>query len=148
MWKTAFAFSFLAFGMALGGCDAETQADFKVCESTYALCTTAACTPIAGETDTVSCACEVNTGYSAGEEPCSGKVETAKGTQVSSRYYPIKSYAACVGRGHPGFAEIGEAGGSEAPANSLGRRPAGVLDLGEDGDFDAQRSSRTIGRVA
>lgn len=68
MWKTAFALSFLAFGMALGGCDAETQADFKVCESTYALCTTAACTPIAGETDTVSCACEVKTGYSAGEQ--------------------------------------------------------------------------------
>ena len=96
MWKTAFALSFLAFGsMSLGGCDAETQADFKVCESTYALCTTAACTPIAGETNTVSCACEVKTGYSAGEEACSGKVETDKGTQVSSRYYPIKSYAAC-----------------------------------------------------
>jgi hypothetical protein len=96
MRKTAFAFSLVALGgMALGGCDAATQPDFKVCESTYALCTTAACTPVEGDEDTVSCACEVKTGYSAGEEPCSEKAETSKGTQISSRYYPIKSYVAC-----------------------------------------------------
>jgi len=37
----------------------------------------------------------VKTGYYAGEKPCTDKVETAKGTEISSRYYPIKSYAAC-----------------------------------------------------
>jgi hypothetical protein len=96
MWKTAFILTFAAFGgMALGGCDAETQADFTACESTYALCTTAACEPIDGETDTVACACDVKTGYSAGEKPCTGEVKTDKGTQISSRYYPIKSYAVC-----------------------------------------------------
>ena len=95
MWKMTSALIVAAFGLALGACDAETQSDFIACESTYALCTTAACTSIPGETDTVSCACEVKTGYSVGEKPCSGKVETSKGTEVSSRYYPIKSYAAC-----------------------------------------------------
>jgi hypothetical protein len=38
----------------------------------------------------------VKTGYSAGTEPCQGKVETANGTQVRSRYYPVKSYAVCT----------------------------------------------------
>jgi hypothetical protein len=82
-------------GLLLGGCDAETQPDFNICESTYALCTTAACTPIAGETDTVSCACDVKTGYSAGEKTCTGEVKSDKGTEISSRYFPITSYAAC-----------------------------------------------------
>lgn len=96
MWKTACVLTFAAFsGMALGGCDAESQPDFKVCESTYALCTTAACEPIDGDKDTVSCACDVKTGYSAGEEPCTGEIKTEKGTQISSRYYPITGYAAC-----------------------------------------------------
>ncbi len=81
--------------LVLGGCDAESQPDFKVCESTYALCTTAACEPIDGDKDTVSCACDVKTGYSAGEEPCTGEIKTEKGTQISSRYYPITGYAAC-----------------------------------------------------
>src|SRR5665811_2481501 len=85
MWKMTSALIVAAFGLALGACDAETQSDFIACESTYALCTTAACTSIPGETDTVSCACEVKTGYSVGEKPCSGKVETSKGTEVSSR---------------------------------------------------------------
>jgi hypothetical protein len=47
MLKTACVLTFAAFsGLILGGCDAESQPDFKVCESTYALCTTAACEPI------------------------------------------------------------------------------------------------------
>lgn len=97
MWKTAYVLSVIGFsGIVLGGCDAETQPDFKVCESTYALCTTAACTPIPGDDDTVSCACDVKTGYSAGEEPCTQEVATSEGKQISSRYYPIKSYVACA----------------------------------------------------
>jgi hypothetical protein len=75
---------------------AADQPDFTLCKSTYALCTTAPYTPVAGQKDTVSCACDVKTGYSAGTEPCQGKVETAKGTQVRSRYYPVKSYAVCA----------------------------------------------------
>jgi hypothetical protein len=81
--------------LPLSGCTAESEADFKVCESTYALCTTAACTPIAGKEDTVSCACNVETGYSLGLKPCQQEVETSEGKQIVSRYYPIKSYVAC-----------------------------------------------------
>lgn len=83
-------------GVLLGACTGEEQqASFKVCESTYALCTAAPCTPVAGKEDTVSCACEVKTGYSAGQEPCQGVKETIEGKQISSRYYPVKSYAIC-----------------------------------------------------
>jgi hypothetical protein len=95
MRKTAYILTLVGLGaLVLGGCDADSP-DFKVCESTYALCTTAACTPIPGEDDTVSCACDVKTGYSAGEESCTGEVQTSEGKQISSRYYPIKSYAVC-----------------------------------------------------
>jgi hypothetical protein len=66
-----------------------------VCESTYALCTTAPCQPIAGKENTVACACEVKTGYSLGMEPCKEKAETSDGVQIVSRYFPIKSYAIC-----------------------------------------------------
>lgn len=97
MWKTILAVSFLSLGaLALAGCsDEESKSSFVVCESTYALCTTAKCEPADGSTDTVSCACDVKTGYSAGEKPCTGEAKTDKGTEISSRYYPIKSYAAC-----------------------------------------------------
>ena len=96
MWMRIIAFSFAAFGcLAFAGCDEDSKDSFVLCESTYALCTTAACTPADGSTETVSCACDVKTGYSAGQKPCTGTVETDKGTQISSRYYPIKSYAAC-----------------------------------------------------
>lgn len=80
----------------LGACSGEEQkTSFKVCDSTYALCTAAACTPVEGEKDTVACACEVKTGYSAGQEPCQEVTETSKGKQIRSRYYPVKSYAIC-----------------------------------------------------
>src|SRR4029077_20061622 len=76
-------------------CAVAQSADFKLCESTYALCTTAACTPVAGKDDTVSCACDVKNGYSAGQETCQSAKETSEGKQVRSRYYPVKSYAVC-----------------------------------------------------
>jgi hypothetical protein len=79
---------------ALGGCSGENQ-DFIVCESTYALCTTAQCQPVDGKDEEAACDCDVETGYSAGLKPCDGQVKTAEGTQVRSRYYPIKSYAKC-----------------------------------------------------
>ena len=97
MWKTARSLLVVAL-IAIPVSDgfAADQPDFTLCKSTYALCTTAPCTLVAGQKDTVSCACDVKTGYSAGTEPCQGKVETAKGTQVRSRYYPVKSYAVCT----------------------------------------------------
>jgi hypothetical protein len=70
------------------------QQHFFVCKSTYALCTTAKCTPIPGKPD-VSCACDMKTGYSLGAQPCEEPKPTPQGEAVRSRYYPVKSYARC-----------------------------------------------------
>jgi hypothetical protein len=96
MWKTACALSFLILGGMLSGCSEESESDFIVCKSTYALCTTAPCTPIEEGEDTVFCDCEVRTGYSVGSTPCHEPVDSEEGKQVVSRYYPIESYAACT----------------------------------------------------
>jgi hypothetical protein len=69
--------------------------DLKVCKSTFALCTIAPCDPVPGNDKQVSCHCTVNNGYSAGSESCSGVKNTSEGQQIHSRYYPVKSYAAC-----------------------------------------------------
>jgi hypothetical protein len=96
MWKTVYALALTTLsGAVLSGCTGESNPDFTVCEGIYALCTTAQCRPIAGKEDTVSCDCTVQTGYSAGLEPCKEEVATAEGKQIVSRYYPIKSYAIC-----------------------------------------------------
>ena len=79
--------------MALGGTSQAQQ--LKVCKSTFALCTIAACDPIPGNDKQVACHCTVNTSYSAGAEPCSGVKQTAEGQEIHSRYYPVKSYAVC-----------------------------------------------------
>jgi hypothetical protein len=97
MWKTALFVMLAAASLALiGAAQAGDQTDFKVCKSTYALCTTAACTPVAGTKDTVSCACEVKTGFSAGLEDCAAEKDTSAGTEIKSRYFPVKSYAICT----------------------------------------------------
>jgi hypothetical protein len=96
MWKMACALSFLILGGMLSGCSEESESDYIVCDSTYALCTTAPCTPIEEGEDTVFCDCEVKTGYSVGSTPCHEPVDSEEGKQVVSRYYPIKSYAACT----------------------------------------------------
>jgi len=85
MWKPAYLLAMLV-AAALVGCSGEDQTAYTVCESTYALCTTAPCQPIAGKEDTVSCACEVKTGYSLGMKPCQAEVETSEGKQIASRY--------------------------------------------------------------
>lgn len=98
MLKTIVTLSFLACGaLALGGCSEEKSlsSDKIVCESTYALCTTARCTPIEEGQGTVFCDCDVKTGYSVGDTPCHDPVDSPEGKQIVSRYYPIKSYAAC-----------------------------------------------------
>jgi hypothetical protein len=74
---------------------AQTQ-EFKVCKSKFALCTTAHCDPIPGNEKQVSCHCTVNTGYSAGQEPCQDVKQTSEGQEIRSRYYPVKSYAICA----------------------------------------------------
>jgi hypothetical protein len=77
----------------LGGCAAEDGAEFIVCQSTYALCTTAQCELIAGREDTVSCACGVRTGYSLlirGQwRP--GRVTTPDGQKVDVRYEVVEA---------------------------------------------------------
>lgn len=70
-------------------------ADFTVCKSTYALCTTALCKPVANKPGMVACECNVKTGYSAGTKQCQDVQNTPAGKLVLSRYYPIKSYVVC-----------------------------------------------------
>jgi len=71
------------------------SADFTLCKGAYALCTSARCTPVPGKEGTVSCACEVRTGYSAGRDNCEPSKDTAEGKEVQSRYFPVKSLAIC-----------------------------------------------------
>jgi len=70
-------------------------ADFTLCKGAYALCTSAKCTPVPGKEGTVSCACEVRTGYSAGKDNCKPAKDTSEGREVQSRYFPVKSLAVC-----------------------------------------------------
>lgn len=71
-------------------------ADFTLCEGTFALCTTAKCSPVDGKPGTVSCACSVEDGYSAGKDNCKPTEVTNEGTIVQSRYFPVKSLAVCT----------------------------------------------------
>jgi hypothetical protein len=72
-----------------------TSPQFIVCKSTYALCSTALCSPIPGDDQNVSCNCNVMTGYSAGTTKCAGVQKSGDNLTVISRYYPIKSYLRC-----------------------------------------------------
>jgi hypothetical protein len=72
-----------------------SASSFYACKSKYALCTTAACQPIAGKTDVVSCRCDVKTGYSAATQDCKPVEKSEKGEVLYSRYYPVKSYVSC-----------------------------------------------------
>ncbi|HEY2104696.1 MAG TPA: hypothetical protein VGH29_02855, partial [Candidatus Binataceae bacterium] len=76
---------FLAFIAAAAG-NARAQ-DFKVCKSTFALCTIAPCDPISGNDKQVACHCTVNHSYSAGQKECQGVRDTPEGQQIRSRYY-------------------------------------------------------------
>ncbi|KTD61753.1 hypothetical protein [Legionella spiritensis] len=77
---------------------AASTSDFVVCKSTYALCTTAKCAPVAGKKDLVSCHCDVKTGYSASQQPCQGLKKIGGEISVYSRYYPVRSYAVCTNK--------------------------------------------------
>jgi|HubBroStandDraft_1064217.scaffolds.fasta_scaffold115405_2 hypothetical protein len=90
MKKAVLVFLLIAIGPAAaiaGG------PNFIVCKSTYALCTTAPCTPMPGKKNFVSCKCNVMTDYSAGLKDCEGKI--GNGWLLRSRYHPIASYALC-----------------------------------------------------
>jgi hypothetical protein len=82
-------------GLAILG-SGGAMADYHICKSTYALCTTAKCAPATAGSDTVACSCEVRTGYSVGSAPCEAVKQTRAGSQVVARYFPIKSYARCT----------------------------------------------------
>ena len=71
------------------------SSSFTMCKSTYALCTTAACVPIAGQKGNLNCPCSVHTGYSGGVKACKAVAHTAAGDLIYSRYYPVKAYAEC-----------------------------------------------------
>jgi hypothetical protein len=85
----------IAFGMVPVFRGTARAQDFKVCKSTFALCTIAPCDPIPGNDKQVACHCTVNNGYSAGQEACQGIKDTSAGQQIRSRYYPVHSYAVC-----------------------------------------------------
>jgi hypothetical protein len=85
----------VASGMTMVfGAAAQAQG-FEVCDSTFALCTTAPCDSIPRHSKEVACHCTVNHGYSAGQQPCQGVKDTPAGQQIRSRYYPVHSYAIC-----------------------------------------------------
>lgn len=68
-----------------------------VCESEFALCTTAQCTPVPGDDNLSLCHCTIQKGYSAGFEECEAPKKNDEGyTVVKSRYYPVKSYISCA----------------------------------------------------
>ena len=73
-----------------------SPAPFTLCKSTYALCTTARCTPTAGHAGSISCGCSVHTGYSAATTACRAVQQTNAGRSIVSRYYPVKAYAICA----------------------------------------------------
>ncbi len=66
-----------------------------MCRSTYALCTTAPCTPVEGTKDTVACACKSRPAIRWGSKPARSRAKRSKGKQIRSRYFPVKSYAVC-----------------------------------------------------
>jgi hypothetical protein len=85
----------IAIGIASVFCTTALAQDFKVCKSTFALCTIAPCDPVPGNDKQVACHCTVNHSYSAGQQQCMGIKDTAEGQQIGSRYYPVHSYAVC-----------------------------------------------------
>jgi hypothetical protein len=71
------------------------SSSFYSCKGEYALCTTAACTPVEGKRNLLNCSCDVKKGYSVGQKNCKPVEKTAEGTLLYSRYFPIKSYVIC-----------------------------------------------------
>ncbi len=81
------------------GCGKSSSSDagFTACSGTYALCTTALCTPTGSKSE-LACGCKVMEGYSAGTKSCKDvpKVRPTPGLKVPSRYHPIRAMAVCA----------------------------------------------------
>jgi len=92
--KLKIARAFLSVVICLWTASLQAADDLTVCKGTFALCTTATCTPVPGHEGTVSCGCDVKTGYSAGHESCQ-KAEAVGPGHLMSRYYPVKYRAIC-----------------------------------------------------
>ncbi len=91
------ALGITALGLAAwSGVSLAEEPQFKVCKSTYALCTTAVCTKKEGDDTTVSCACDVKTGYSLGARDCDDETASLDSSSLKSRYYPVKSFVSCA----------------------------------------------------
>ncbi|OGO97424.1 MAG: hypothetical protein A3F41_05230 [Coxiella sp. RIFCSPHIGHO2_12_FULL_44_14] len=61
-----------------------------ICNSTYALCTSATCFPLLGEPKKVICRCIMKAGYSMGYKPCQNPQKGVAGhTLIVSRFYPL-----------------------------------------------------------
>lgn len=88
-------FIFILFTAMLFVTKAASASEFYSCKSKYALCTTAACQPVPGKRNLVSCDCKVRTGYSAASQQCKAPKKTKNGELIYSRYYPVKSYVSC-----------------------------------------------------
>ena len=75
---------------------------FTVCQGTFALCTSAKCTPTDRRNRKgliADCLCDVRTQeYSAGKRPCSDVPQgpPQPGQVIPSRYSPVKSMAVCT----------------------------------------------------
>ena len=74
-------------------------ATFYACRMTYALCTFSECEAVVimGDKATSTCNCKVITdGWSVGAKDC--KADKPDGTQIKSRYFPIRTYARCTNK--------------------------------------------------
>jgi hypothetical protein len=76
--------------------NAVAQTDFKVCESTYALCTSAPCTTVSAKDGTVSCACEVEDRLFRRAGAALPGEGDQRGQELRSRYFPLKNVAVCT----------------------------------------------------
>jgi len=85
----------VVLGLTVGFSVTGRAQSFTLCKGTFALCTIAPCTSVPGSSKEVACRCTVNTGYSAGQQPCHPAKTAAAGQQIRSRYYPVKSYVIC-----------------------------------------------------
>ena len=97
MQKVARSNVFVALSaVTISGASAGEPPNLKVCQSTYALCTTARCAAVSRAKGVLSCACDVKTGYSLGLEACKDPTETNEGVPIKSGYFPVTTYAVCT----------------------------------------------------
>jgi hypothetical protein len=87
--------SFILISISTSAATSDSSS-FFVCKSTFALCTTAKCTPVTGTKDTVNCRCIIKKSFSASGQPCQSIKNIKNSTQIYSRYYPVHGYKICT----------------------------------------------------